>query len=86
MAKNAQIHVTVMPSTRERLIRFCEEHEGINQGDVVEDALKNFFDRQDRIHSAPDLVLERINALTLSVIECNRLLNEIKEKVDRLEE
>ena len=86
MAKNAQIHVTVMPSTRERLIRFCEEHEGINQGDVVEDALKNFFDRQDRIHSATDLVLERINALTLSVIECNRLLSEIKEKVDRLEE
>lgn len=86
MAKNAELHVTIMPSTRERLIRFCKEHDGITQGDVVEDALKNFFEKQDRQHSAPDLVLDRINTLTLSVMECNRLLGEVKDKVDRLED
>lgn len=86
MAKNAQIHVAVMPSTRERLIRFCKDHEGIGQGDVVEDALKDFFERQDRIQSAPDLVLERVNALTLSVMELNKNVRELSRKVEEMKE
>lgn len=86
MAKNAQIHVAVMPSTRERLIRFCKDHEGIGQGDVVEDALKDFFERQDRIQSAPDLVLERVNALTLSVMELNKNIQELSRKVEEMKE
>lgn len=86
MAKNAQIHVAVMPSTRERLIRFCKDHEGIGQGDVVEDALKDFFERQDRIQSAPDLVLERVNALTLSVMELNKNFQELSRKIEEMKE
>ena len=86
MAKNAQIHVAVMPSTRERLIRFCKDHEGIGQGDVVEDALKDFFERQDRIQSAPDLVLGRINALTLSVMELNKNFQELSRKIEEMKE
>lgn len=86
MAKNAQIHVAVMPSTRERLIRFCKDHEGIGQGDVVEDALKDFFERQDRIQSAPDLVLGRINALTLSVMELNKNIQELSRKIEEIKE
>ena len=86
MAKNAQIHVAVMPSTRERLIRFCKDHEGIGQGDVVEDALKDFFERQDRIQSAPDLVLGRINALTLSVMELNKNIQELSRKIEEMKE
>ena len=86
MAKNAQIHVAVMPSTRERLIRFCKDHEGIGQGDVVEDALKDFFERQDRIQSAPDLVLGRINALTLSVMELNKNIQELSREVKEMKE
>lgn len=75
-----------MPSTRERLIRFCKDHEGIGQGDVVEDALKDFFERQDRIQSAPDLVLGRINALTLSVMELNKNIQELSRKVEEMKE
>lgn len=86
MAKNAQIHVAVMPSTRERLIRFCKDHEGIGQGDVVEDALKDFFERQDRIQSAPDLVLERVNALTLAIMELNKNVQELSRKVEEMKE
>lgn len=86
MAKNAQIHVAVMPSTRERLIRFCKDHEGIGQGDVVEDALKDFFERQDRIQSAPDLVLERVNALTLAIMELNKNVRELSRKVEEMKE
>lgn len=86
MAKNAELHISVMPSTKERLMRFCKEREGITQGDVVEDALKNFFEKQDRQHSAPDLVLDRINTLTLSLMETNRMIRELKEKIDRMEE
>lgn len=86
MAKNAQLHVAIMPSTRERLIRFCKDHEGIGQGDVVEDALKDFFERQDRIQSAPDLVLERVNALTLSVMELNKNIQELSREVKEMKE
>lgn len=86
MAKNADLHVAIMPSTKERLIRFCKDHEGIGQGDVVEDALKDFFERQDRIQSAPDLVLERVNALTLSVMELNKNIRELSRKVEEMKE
>lgn len=80
MAKNARINVSIMPSTKERLLRFCEEHD-ISQGDVVDDALKNFFEKLDRQHSAPDLVLDRINQLTLSMMQMNQTLGEIKDHV-----
>lgn len=81
MAKNARINVSIMPSTKERLLRFCEEKD-ISQGDVVDDALKNFFEKIDRQHSAPDLVLDRINQLTMSVMQANQVLGELKDYVD----
>lgn len=84
MAKNGRINVSVMPSTRERLLRFCEEHD-VSQGDVVDDALKNFFEKIDRQHSAPDLVLDRINQLTLSMMQMNQTLGNMKDKIDLLE-
>lgn len=81
MAKNARINVSIMPSTKERLVRFCEERD-ISQGDVVDDALKNFFEKLDRQHSAPDLVLDRINQLTMAVMQGNQVLGELKDYVD----
>lgn len=83
MAKNARINVSIMPSTKERLLRFCEEHD-ISQGDVVDDALKNFFEKVDRQHSAPDLVLDRINQLTLSIMQMNQILGEIKDQITEI--
>lgn len=83
MAKNARINVSIMPSTKERLLRFCEEHD-ISQGDVVDDALKNFFEKLDRQHSAPDLVLDRINQLTLSIMQMNQILGEIKDQITEI--
>lgn len=80
MAKNARIHAAIMPSTKERLLRFCEEHD-VSQGDVIDDALKNFFEKADREHSAPDLVLDRINQLTLSIMQLNQAVGEIKDRI-----
>lgn len=84
MSKNARINVAIMPSTKERLLRYCEEHD-ISQGDVVDDALKNFFEKIDRQHSAPDLVLDRLNQLTLSMMQLNQTLGEVKDHVIGLE-
>ncbi len=84
MAKNARINVAVMPSTKARLISFCEERD-VSQGDVVDDALKNFFEKLDRAHSAPDFVLDRMNALTLSVMQMNQILAEVNDRTKRLE-
>lgn len=80
MAKNARIHAAIMPSTKERLLRFCEEHD-VSQGDVIDDALKNFFEKQDRQHSAPDLVLDRLNQLTLSVMQMSQVIGALSDRM-----
>ncbi len=81
MAKNARLNIAIMPSTKDRLVRFCKEKD-ISMGDVVDDALKNFFERLDRSNSAPDLVLDRINQLTLSVMQANLTLGQIKDYME----
>ena len=52
----------------------------------MDDALKNFFEKQDRNHSAPDLVLDRINQMMLSLMQANQTLGEIKDKIDLMED
>ncbi len=79
----ARIDVTISESTRNRLVTYAADR-GISRGDVVEDALKNFFERLDRKHSAPDLVLERINTLTMSVMQLNMAVGEMKDKLDTM--
>lgn len=79
----ARINVTISESSRNRLVSYAADR-GISQGDVVEDALKNFFERLDRQHSAPDLVLDRINTLTMSVMQLNMAVGEIKDKLDAM--
>lgn len=86
MAKNARLNITVMGSTKARLQAYCEEHDDITQGDVVEAALKNFFERQDRHHVAPDLVLERLNQVLLSNMKIAQSLGLVDDKVDRIME
>lgn len=79
----ARINVKISESARNRLVEYAADR-GISQGDVVEDALKNFFERLDRKHSAPDLVLDRINTLTMSVMQVNMAVGEIKDKIDMM--
>lgn len=79
----ARINVKISESTRNRLIAYAADR-GISQGDVVEDALKNFFERLDRQHSAPDLVLDRINTLVMSTMQLNMAVGEIKDKLDMM--
>lgn len=79
----ARINVKISESAKNRLIAYAEER-GISQGDVVEDALKNFFERLDRKHSAPDLVLDRLNTLTMSVMQLNMAVGDMKDKLDMI--
>ncbi len=80
----ARINVTISQSSKNRLIQYAEERD-ISQGDVVEDALKNFFERIDRKHSAPDLVLDRINTLSMSVMQMNMAMGEVLDKLNAME-
>ncbi len=80
----ARINVVISESSRNRLIEYAKDR-NVSQGDVVEDALKNFFERLDRQHSAPDLVLDRINTLTMSVMQLNMAVGEMKDKLDAME-
>ena len=79
----ARINVTISESSRNRLVQYAADR-NVSQGDVVEDALKNFFERLDRAHSAPDLVLDRINTLTMSVMQLNMAAGQIMDKLDKI--
>lgn len=80
----ARINAAVSESIKNRLTQYAEER-NISQGDVVEDALRNFFERIDRQHSAPDLVLDRINTLIMSVMQLNMAVGQMNDKLDRLD-
>lgn len=79
-----RINVAVSESTKNRLVKYAESR-GVSQGDIVEDALKNFFERLDREHSAPDLVLDRMNTLTMSVMQLNMAVGKILDKLDTMD-
>lgn len=79
----ARINVTISDSARNRLVEYAKERD-VSQGDVVEDALKNFFERLDRKHSAPDLVLDRLNTLSMSIMQLNMAVGEMKDKLDMM--
>lgn len=78
-----RINAAVSESTKNRLVKYAESR-GVSQGDVIEDALKNFFERLDREHSAPDLVLDRMNTLVMSVMQLNMAVGEMNDKLDRM--
>lgn len=78
-----RVNVAISESAKSRLVRYAESR-GVSQGDVVEDALKNFFERLDREHSAPDLVLDRMNTLVMSVMQLNMAVGEMSDKIDRM--
>lgn len=80
----ARLHVTVSDSAKNRLDQYAKDR-NVSQGDVVEDALQNFFERLDRKHSAPDLVLDRINTLTMSVMQLNMAVGEIMDKLNMMD-
>lgn len=79
----ARLDVNIPDSLKERLTEYANDRD-VHQGDVVEDALRNFFERLDRKNSAPDLVLERMNALTMSVMQLNMAVGQINDKLDMM--
>lgn len=79
----ARLNVNISDSAKSRIDQYAKER-GVSQGDVVEDALQNFFERLDRKHSAPDLVLDRINTLTMSVMQLNMGMGQIMDKLDAM--
>lgn len=80
----ARMNVIISDSTKNRLSEYANDR-GVSQGDVVEDALKNFFERLDRKNSAPDLVLDRINTLTMSIMQLNMAVGEMKDRLDMMD-
>lgn len=84
MRKLARLNVKISDSTKNRLDEYAESR-GVSQGDVTDDALRNFFEHMDRKHSAPDLVLERINTLVMSVMQLNMAVGEIRDKIEMME-
>lgn len=85
MAGKAHINVNISSSSKERLLRMTKQY-GVSQGDIIEDALKNFYEKQDRTSSAPDLVLDRMNGLTLSVMELTQRMSQIQDTIKQMQE
>lgn len=80
----ARLNVAISDSVKSRLDEYAKERD-VSQGDVTDDALRNFFEHLDRKHSAPDLVLDRINTLIMSVMQLNMAVGEIRDKIDMME-
>lgn len=78
-----RLYVTVSESTKKRLEEYAASRK-IPQGHVVDDALRDFFDRVDRKTSAPDLVLDRINTLVMSVMQLNMAVGRMEEKLNQM--
>ena len=78
-----RLHVSISESAKRRLEEYAEKR-NLTQGDVVEDALKNFFERLDRKNSAPDLVLDRLNTLTMSVMQLNMAVGKMNDALERM--
>lgn len=79
----ARLNVAISDSSKSRLDQYAKDRD-VSQGDVVDDALKNFFERLDRQHSAPDLVLDRINMLAMSVMQLNMAVGKMMDKLDMI--
>ena len=84
MRKVARLNVKISDSTKNRLDEYAESR-GVSQGDVTDDALWTFFEHMARKHSAPDLVLDRINTLVMSVMQLNMAVGEIRDKIEMME-
>lgn len=78
-----RINVTISESAKNRLVKYANDR-NVSQGDVVDDALKNFFERLDRAQSAPDLVLDRLNTLTMSVMQLNMAVGLIMDRLEQM--
>lgn len=78
-----RINVTISESAKNRLVKYANDR-NVSQGDVVDDALKNFFERLDRAQSAPDLVLDRLNTLTMSMMQLNMAVGLIMDRLEQM--
>ena len=78
-----RLHVSISEAMKRRLEEYAESRD-LTQGDVVDDALKNFFERLDRKNSAPDLVLDRLNTLTMSVMQLNMAVGRMNDTLERM--
>ena len=79
-----RLHVSISEAMKRRLEEYADSRD-LTQGDVVDDALKNFFERLDRKNSAPDLVLDRLNTLTMSVMQLNMAVGRMNDTLERME-
>ena len=78
-----RLHVSISEAMKRRLEEYADSR-NLTQGDVVDDALKNFFERLDRKNSAPDLVLDRPNTLTMSVMQLNMAVGRMNDTLERM--
>lgn len=78
-----RLHVSISEAMKRRLEEYADSRD-LTQGDVVDDALKNFFERLDRKNSAPDLVLDRLNTLTMSVMQLNMAVGRMNDMLERM--
>ena len=78
-----RLHVSISEAMKRRLEEYADSR-NLTQGDVVDAALKNFFERLDRKNSAPDLVLDRLNTLTMSVMQLNMAVGRMNDTLERM--
>lgn len=85
-----RISISVDPRIKRRLKDLSADKKR-TMNDLIEEAIKDYLDRLDANHSAPDIVLERMSQLLMSqmnLIQSQTVLlqgmNQIKEELEEL--
>lgn len=87
MEQKERLNVYI-PSRMKRRLKAISEDKDTKMNDIVVAAVSDYIQRVDQEHTAPDMVLARINqilnsqmALVTSVNGINQRLDEIKEDI-----
>lgn len=77
---------TTVPRRVKRRIKDIAEDKGITVNDIVVSALKDYIDRVDMAHSAPDIVLDRMSQILVTQINQAKMLQDIQNTLQNIEE
>lgn len=78
VAKNARLNIAIMPSTKQQLQAYCMVHDGLNMGDVVDIAIKQYIEHETLAESCKPIVMERLGQLLNSQEQIIQLLQDNK--------
>lgn len=81
MRQKERLNIT-LPSRLKRQIKDIAGDKQLSMNQVIIDALKDYVDRVNFSHSAPDYVLDRLNQVLMSQMNLTQVVKDLKEQLE----